>query len=83
MSNTTILGIKLNSRMETAIPFQEVLSEHGCIIKGRFGLHNVENGKCSPSGIVLLELIGTEQERSKLENDLTSLKNIEIQKMTF
>lgn len=80
MYETTILGVKLNNRMNTAHEFQSILSTHGCQIKSRIGLHQVEDGVCSPSGVILLEVIGDE---SQLEKDLLATGNVEIQKIKF
>lgn len=79
---TTILGIKLQNRVEVAKYFQEILSKHGCSIKTRIGLHEVTDGKCAPNGIILLEVID-ENEAVEIEKDLLNIDNIEIQKMIF
>lgn len=76
-----ILGVKLNHRVNTAVTFQEVITKHGCIIKSRIGLHNVENGTCSPSGVILLEVISDNTE--ELEQDLKKIEGLELQSMTF
>ncbi len=36
---TTIMGIKLDNRTQTAIEFQQILTNYGCSIKTRLGLH--------------------------------------------
>ncbi len=79
---TTILGIKLQNRVEVAKSFQEILSHHGCSIKTRIGLHEVTDGKCSPNGVILLEVID-ENEAVEIEKDLLNIDNIEVQKMIF
>lgn len=83
MERTIVYGVKLNHRVNTAQDFQKVLSEHGCIIKTRIGLHHVEDGKCSPSGVVLLELLGSDEEILALDNALKAIDHVEIQKMLF
>ena len=80
---TTILGIKLFERVTTAADFQKILSEYGCFIKTRIGLHSVSDGICAPNGIVLIEFIGNDETLSEFEKALNSLGKIEIKKMTF
>ncbi len=63
---TTIIGINLENRFEMAVKFQKIISDFGCEIKTRLGLHSPTNGVCSDSGIVLLEVDG-DAELLKLE----------------
>ena len=79
---TTILGIRLDNRMNTAIEFQKVLTTYGCIIKTRLGLHDVSENKCAPNGLILLEIIDDEQ-AEVFKAELTAIEGIEIQTMKF
>lgn len=75
---TTILGISLDNRIETAIEFQKIVTEYGCNIRTRIGLHSSEDGKCMNRGIVLLELCNDSPELiAKLD------KRWPLQKMVF
>jgi len=78
----TIIGLKLNNRAETSRQMQEILTEYGCIIRTRIGLHDVDCGKCSPNGIILLEVINDEL-LPQLQKELCSIEGIEIQQMIF
>lgn len=79
---TTIMGIRLDNRTQTAVEFQKTLTQFGCIIKTRLGLHDVAANVCSPNGIILLEVINDE-EAKKFENELCEIEGIEIQTMKF
>ncbi len=79
---TTIIGIKISNRLESAVSVQEILTEYGCIIKTRIGLHEENNGQCSPRGLILLEIINDE-ESIKIANELCDIEEIEIQQMKF
>lgn len=79
---TTIIGIKISNRLESAISVQEILTKYGCIIKTRIGLHEEINGQCSPRGLILLEIINDE-ESIKIANELCDIEEIEIQQMKF
>ena len=75
---TTILGIRLNNRIESSITFQEVLSKYGCIIKTRIGLHDTSCGVCSPYGIILLETIKDEERINNMISDLQNLQGVKF-----
>lgn len=79
---TTILGIRLDNRMQSAIDFQKTLTTFGCIIKTRLGLHDVSENKCAPNGLILLEVID-DVEGIKFEAELRKIEGIEIQTMKF
>lgn len=79
---TTIMGIRLDKRVDTAIEFQKILTQFGCIIKTRLGLHDVSCGKCAPNGIIILEVIDDEEARN-FEKELCKIEGIEIQLMHF
>ena len=79
---TTILGIRLDNRMQTAIDFQKTLTTYGCIIKTRLGLHDISENKCAPNGLILLEVID-DKESNKFEEELRKIEGIEIQTMKF
>ena len=79
---TTIIGIKINNRLETAVSVKEILTKYGCIIKTRIGLHEEINGKCSPKGLILLEIID-DKAAVDIANELCDIDDIEIQQMRF
>lgn len=79
---TTIMGIRLDNRTQTAIDFQKILTNFGCSIKTRLGLHDVNANVCAPNGIILLEFID-DAEAAKCQNELKGIDGIEIQIMKF
>ncbi len=83
MADTTILGVLLRKRMQTAESFQEILSKHGCSIKTRIGIHNASGNVCSPDGVILLDVVGSDADIQALENDLKAIDGAEVQKMSF
>ena len=56
---TTIIGVDLENRLETAIEFQKIITEHGCEIRTRIGLHPSMSEVCLNRGIILLEVSGS------------------------
>lgn len=79
---TTIIGIRLDNRANTAIDFQKTLTQFGCIIKTRLGLHDVSDNKCAPNGIILLEVID-DTEAIEFIKELAKIPGAEIQTMKF
>ena len=80
------MGIQVDHRIDTATEVQKLLTEYGCFIKTRLGLHNVSsnNEYCSEKGLILLEFImEVEKEISKLEEKLKMLDGIVVRKMEF
>lgn len=79
---TTIIGVRLDNRTETAVEFQKILTQFGCIIKTRLGLHEASEQKCAHNGTILLEVID-DQEAKKFEDELYKISGLEIQHMKF
>ena len=73
---TTIFGIRLSDRMKNSSQLQDLLTNYGCIIKTRIGLHDTSCGVCSPYGIILLETIKDEERINDMINDLQNLKGV-------
>ena len=78
-----ILGIQITNRMTNAVEVQRLFSQYGCNIKTRLGLHEVNENACSPSGLVLLEMFGKEEEIFRMESSLKKVEGINVQKMIF
>lgn len=75
-----IIGIRLVDRYSTAVEVQKVLTEFGCGIRTRLGLHDQEpNGVCSPSGILLLQLCCEKEEAERLEKALLAIEGVKAQ----
>lgn len=84
MANSiSIVGIQINNRNKEAGDLQKVLSEHGCTIKTRLGLHEVVANNCSESGLILLELAGPNAARDELFKALNGIEGITVKRMDF
>lgn len=81
--NRRILGINVSNRVEVAEKVQKVLTTYGCSIRTRLGLHEEDEVQSGVGGLILLELIGDENEWLRLEKDLAAIKHVEIKKMDF
>lgn len=71
-----IIGVRLDNRVDNAVKFQEVLTENGCKIKARLGLHEVSEDACSRDGIIILQPYGSKEDVDSLVNELNSLEGV-------
>lgn len=86
MAETVIMGIKIGNRDEDALKVQKLLTEHGCIIKTRLGLHATPEAAnaCSSKGLVLLEFFEDKADEIKaLETELNSIESVSVSKMSL
>jgi hypothetical protein len=81
--NHFILGVHVTDRVRRAGEVQRLLTEYGCNIKTRVGLHHVDGNVCSPRGLILLELVGDEAPCQELARKLAALEGVEVQQMNF
>lgn len=80
---TRIMGILITDRAKDASALQGILTENGCVIKTRLGLHEVDGTACSKKGLLILELVGQKQDWEKLEYAARALEGIEVKYMDF
>ena len=83
MSKRCVLGLLVTNRVVNAAEVQKVLTECGCNIKTRIGLHEVDNNICSPAGLILLELFGDDKAYDEVEGKLKDIRGLQVQKMVF
>ena len=83
MKEVRILGVMINDPAKGADKIQNILTNYGCVIRTRLGMHDIDEEYASETGLVLLELIGDMHECLRLENDLLALEGVEVQKMVF
>ena len=75
----SLLILSLDNRQVTALEVQKILTEAGCMIKTRIGLHSGILDQCSSRGVVILELVGEKQEHKKLLEKFAKLDNVKSQ----
>ncbi len=83
MEKHIIFGVHVTDRLKHAQDVQKLLSEYGCNIKTRLGLHEVNGTDCSINGLLLLELVGNEATCMQLADRLNQVEGVEVQKMIF
>jgi len=78
-----IFGIHVSDRVQHAGAVQELLTQYGCSIKTRIGLHDTDDRKCSTSGVIVLEMFGDEATCHEMADKLNAIEGVEVQKMIF
>lgn len=82
MASYSLIGLIINHRRKNAVEVQHVLTQYGCNIKMRLGLHEADN-VCSEEGLVILQLAGSDKENAELENALNALDGVTAKMMTI
>lgn len=83
MSKRTVLGIQVTNRVENIPDVQKVLTQYGCNIRTRLGLHEVAESVCSAHGLLVLETYGEETSILEMEASLKKIKGLVVKKMDF
>jgi len=68
-----IVAVKVGNREGVAQDMQRILTEHGCAIKVRLGLHDLPANACSPAGLVLMEVEGEDADIGAMVKKLDAL----------
>ena len=71
-----LVAIKMEKRQVTAAQVQNILTENGCYIKVRLGLHDVGSEVCSSSGLILLEVHREEPQIDKMIEELNKIDGV-------
>jgi hypothetical protein len=71
------MTIVIDQRTNAAGAVQEVLTKNGCLIKTRLGLHE----DCDETGLIILQLCGSDDEIGALKAALAAIDGISVQKI--
>ena len=72
----TILIILVDKRKEEAVTVQKILTDWGCMIKTRIGIHDGLLDSCTNSGLIILELVGEKAKKEDLARKLDLLDGV-------
>ncbi len=78
-----IVGVHISNRVNSASEVQAIFTEFGCNIKTRLGLHTVKDELCSPEGIILLEMVGCEDDCCSMVQRLDAIDGVQCKQMVF
>lgn len=76
MACYNVMSVLTNKRVQNVNEMQRVLTESGCIIRTRLGIHDAGEDFCSNEGLIILDLVGSEEEITKLEEKLNEIPGI-------
>jgi len=75
----SILVILVSQRSASAVEVQKILTEWGCFINTRLGIHDGVGNQCSDSGLIILEIVAEKEKREELAAKLKALKGVDVQ----
>ncbi len=81
MSCYYIVGLRLDNRTHNAAKLQEVLTNNGCNIKVRLGLHEASEDVCANDGLIILQPCGEKKDIDKLVENLNALDGVKAKLM--
>jgi hypothetical protein len=81
--NHFIIGVHISNRVKNVPAVQTILTNYGCYIKTRLGIHEVGQDNCSPNGLLIVELLGGNGKADAFVNELKSVEGVEVQQMVF
>ncbi|MGM0411467.1 MAG: hypothetical protein ACQEQF_12000 [Bacillota bacterium] len=64
----------VDKRTDAALKVQKVLTENGCKIKTRLGVH--ETSSCEEEGLIFLNIDSSKKEADVLINELNQIKRV-------
>ncbi len=78
-----ILGVYLKDRQKDAEEVQKFLTDYGCYIAARVGLHETQDDFCAGYGLILLQMRGEERFTDELLAVLNAIQDVEAKKLVF
>jgi hypothetical protein len=83
MRKRIVLGVQITNRVKNALEVQGILTEFGCNIKTRLGLHELTDATCSTIGLLIIETYGDAAKIREMEARLKAVHGIVVKKMVF
>lgn len=83
MDKHILVGVHITERAKHASEVQGIFTTYGCSIRTRLGLHEADAGRCSPNGMIVLEMADNDAAVAKMIAELNALEGIEVQQMIF
>ncbi len=78
-----ILGVHITDRVHHVHSVQDILTQYGCSIRTRLGLHEADKGYCSPNGLLILEMTDDLSTAQDLASKLNAIEGVEVKTMVF
>ena len=71
-----LMVVLIDHRKKNAVQVQKILSEWGCLIRTRLGIHEGVLENCSEEGLVVLDLVGDREKHERLMERLNALPGV-------
>ena len=75
--------VKVDQRTDSADVVQKILTDFGCSIKVRLGLHDVPCNSCSPSGLIFLQVSGDDDPIKEMVSELNNIDSVVAKYITI
>ncbi|MGI6326583.1 MAG: hypothetical protein ACOX1U_06410 [Saccharofermentanales bacterium] len=82
MNDHNIMLIKVSQRLHSAERLQKVLTDYGCSIKTRLGLHEADD-VCGTDGLIILQLVKGDSDLTDFQAKLNELDGVIAKLITF
>jgi len=69
----------MGNRTETAVQVQTILTEMGCFIKTRLGIHDGSPAECTNTGLLILELMGEDADKKNPADRLRTVPEVKLE----
>jgi len=79
----TIMLILVGKRRESAVAVQKLLTDYGCYIRTRLGLHDASETVCADDGLIILELVGDPAKHRELFTALKAVPCLQVKMETL
>ncbi len=76
MASYDIIAMTLKGRSDNATKVQQVLTQRGCFIKARLGLHDGVEDACSNEGLIILQVCGSSAEIERTLEGLNAIDGV-------
>ena len=83
MSDYILAAVKIGQREKAAVEVQKILTDFGCSIKVRLGLHDIPADACSPAGLLILQLVDTAENIDAFLAGLNAVKDVTAKSLTI
>ena len=75
--------VKLKARSKKAPEVQKVLTQHGCDITLRLGLHEVTDATCAEEGLIILQVRPDRDAVNSLTADLQAVGDVDVKAVSL
>ena len=76
-----IIGLRVDHRRSNALALQKALTEFGCHIKLRVGLHETGEDFCSDDGVMMLQACGDQKTIDHMMETFNGMEGIRAKLM--